>query len=770
VSLPLSLQEIRAAFPGQEFARGNEYQQQGFVLYTDVDDDEISSSVMNARGKEYEQTISFRKTRHGYAVTGYCECPMEYNCKHVAAVLLELYYEKDAKNTPRPTVTTVAPSAAALSPAVTEWLNSVTRAASSIGAPGKATISEYNPSFCLLYILKPDLFSPVLTLKLQLVRRLLKGGYGKPKDVHHTLSNPDMKHLTSEDVLILHNLQHINDNDTLYPQILDTGRCHFQDMTTPALELAVSLPTTPVWRTNEKGEQKFVLDAPDNTSIFVLDNTCWYINRLAAQMGKVITDMDPQTVLRLLRSPPIPARSAPEVNKTLQARLTHTPLPVLKEFKIQSAGKVKPQPHLHLSTAAVKFHPAYGQDWRQSHEKSLLLARVSFLYQTIEISWQDPNPEVSYLQQEQVFTIKRDIKQEQAALDQLSEHPFMLLETLPKIDLTQLKHHAPEIFPKDFALDIEKVDPYMFNHQGLAQLKKQGWQISVADDYPYHVLVSEETDWYTDVEKNEGQDWFDLELGIILEGEKVNLLPIIQRLLSTLPANAQASTLAGLDPESTIFIELPDKRRLPIAGSRLNNILHILTELYDHKSLTDDERLRLSRLQAARLLELEEAIGAARLRWLGNDALRQLAYRLKHFEQISIVPIPAEFNAQLRAYQHAGLNWLQFLREYELAGVLADDMGLGKTVQALAHISVEKARGALQTPALVIAPTSLMYNWLEETKKFAPTLNCLLLHGSERKFEWDKIATVDIVITSYPLLVRDKEIHLQNHYHLLMMD
>jgi SNF2 family DNA or RNA helicase len=63
---------------------------------------------------------------------------------------------------------------------------------------------------------------------------------------------------------------------------------------------------------------------------------------------------------------------------------------------------------------------------------------------------------------------------------------------------------------------------------------------------------------------------------------------------------------------------------------------------------------------------------------------------------------------------------MQFLREYDLAGILADDMGLGKTVQTLAHILVEKEAGRLTSPALVIAPTSLMGNWQEEAARFAP--------------------------------------------------
>jgi SNF2 family DNA or RNA helicase len=86
------------------------------------------------------------------------------------------------------------------------------------------------------------------------------------------------------------------------------------------------------------------------------------------------------------------------------------------------------------------------------------------------------------------------------------------------------------------------------------------------------------------------------------------------------------------------------------------------------------------------------------------------------------VPVPDSVQASLRPYQQQGLNWLQFLREHGLAGILADDMGLGKTVQTLAHIQVEKDAGRLTTPALIIAPVSLMGNWRREAARFCP--NC----------------------------------------------
>ena len=124
----------------------------------------------------------------------------------------------------------------------------------------------------------------------------------------------------------------------------------------------------------------------------------------------------------------------------------------------------------------------------------------------------------------------------------------------------------------------------------------------------------------------------------------------------------------------------------------------------------------------------------------------------------------------LRPYQQIGLDWLQFLREYGLAGILADDMGLGKTVQTLAHMHLEKTSGRADRPSLVVATTSLMANWRDEAAQFTPDLNVLILHGKDRAERFGEIAAADLVLTTYPLLVRDRETLLAQDWHLLVMD
>jgi SNF2 family DNA or RNA helicase len=97
-------------------------------------------------------------------------------------------------------------------------------------------------------------------------------------------------------------------------------------------------------------------------------------------------------------------------------------------------------------------------------------------------------------------------------------------------------------------------------------------------------------------------------------------------------------------------------------------------------------------------------------------------------------------------------------------------MGLGKTVQTLAHFGVEKAARRLKCPSLLIAPTSLVHNWSSEAKRFCPNLSILVLHGANRKEQYSNIKKADIVITTYPLVMRDKAILLTHDFYYIVLD
>jgi SNF2 family DNA or RNA helicase len=199
--------------------------------------------------------------------------------------------------------------------------------------------------------------------------------------------------------------------------------------------------------------------------------------------------------------------------------------------------------------------------------------------------------------------------------------------------------------------------------------------------------------------------------------------------------------------------------------------------------LTDERRppgpLKLSaweahRLDALRLslLDSQEARAGAGGNWQlqGELGLRQLANRLQAAGEPRTILAPAGLGITLRPYQLHGVAWLQYLREQHLAGILADDMGLGKTAQALAHILIEKQAGRLDKPALVVLPTSLIFNWQAETLRMAPDLRVLTLQGPARSDLFSCMADADIVLTTYPLLWRDLQELETQEFHLLILD
>ena len=149
--------------------------------------------------------------------------------------------------------------------------------------------------------------------------------------------------------------------------------------------------------------------------------------------------------------------------------------------------------------------------------------------------------------------------------------------------------------------------------------------------------------------------------------------------------------------------------------------------------------------------------------------LAQLAKRLRSIGAPQPVAAPQGLQLQLRPYQLEGLAWLQYLRAQGLGGILADDMGLGKTAQALAHVLTEKEAGRLKRPALVVLPTSLLFNWQAEAARMAPSLRVLALHGADRGKRYLHIADHDLVLTTYPLLWRDVDALAAQPFHLLSL-
>ncbi len=168
----------------------------------------------------------------------------------------------------------------------------------------------------------------------------------------------------------------------------------------------------------------------------------------------------------------------------------------------------------------------------------------------------------------------------------------------------------------------------------------------------------------------------------------------------------------------------------------------------------EDEKSSNALILKKHHLALVNDLGSNRLAKISmNKKLEQL----RDFAEIEDTPLPVTFAGELRPYQKAGYNWLNFLNKYTFGGCLADDMGLGKTVQTLAMLLQLKESGA-QAPSLLIMPTSLMYNWEVEAAKFTPALKTLSYSGTGRNKDVSTFLDYDLVFTSYGIARLDAEI------------
>jgi len=304
-----------------------------------------------------------------------------------------------------------------------------------------------------------------------------------------------------------------------------------------------------------------------------------------------------------------------------------------------------------------------------------------------------------------------------------------------------------------------------FVREQLPRLREEGWQVRMQPDFQFNLARVD--DWYATVEEDPAQSWFDLELGIEVDGQRLSLLPILLQAIRRTPWLLNGEALSKREDDEELLVSLPDShKRVALPLARLKPLLATLGELFLRNPEETGQRLRLPRLDATRLVPLQQ--GPA-LHWQGGAQLRDFAQRLHNLGDASCQP-PQGLRAELRPYQLQGLAWMQALAELQVGGLLADDMGLGKTLQTLTHILCEHNAGRLQQPALIVMPTSLIPNWQDEAARFTPQLKVLALHGPKRRALFKQINEHDIILTTYALLPRDLKALTAQRYRLLILD
>ncbi|BCO29878.1 RNA polymerase-associated protein RapA [Rhodoferax lithotrophicus] len=756
----------------------------------------LMGDVQGTARHPYEVSIEVKRGPNGRVLEwdSDCTCPVGYQCKHGVALMIKAAYkgQQILGETMRPGRTATAEELEAQRQAdlakrqaeakleaertVLSWLDDLDRQSAKTPDPTQRKVStERHEQFLyLLNISAPQSASPQLTLEAVVSYPKVTGGWAKAKQLKFEPERGqpifDLASDADHDVLQLMRAMRNVASNYFYSygvksRVILEGKFGVQ-----TLELAASTgrlfvgdnkgqPVTPVvwgppldvrWQWNE------VAKLADQDSAWTLrpmlskanaklclNNPPLYLDSHKGVCGLAhVEGMSMGQIGVLLKTPPLKTEALKTHQAKLVERLGPVPMPPVLE-QLKTLKGITPKACLHLTPVPAQDVP----------EDGLMLATLRFDYAGHRGWWVG-----------QGSTVLVDDAQGRCLLHR---DPPAELETITLLAELNLVAHGDGVFGMES--DSNQEQWLIWADTDYAELRQAGFEITLDDALTGWIQRGEALNVNLQAQGDDEatSPWFDLSLGMEINGQRHNILPLLPELIKVAAKSPRDAT-TGL-PELPPFVYLPAPTggfiRLPT--DNLKPWLGALLELVDDRSHDfSGDSLKLSRLDAMRTTA---SLGEGAV-WQGAQHLRDMVQRLSGRAELPDVALPDTVHATLRPYQQHGVNWLQFLREYGLAGILADDMGLGKTLQTLAHIQIEKDAGRLTHPALIIAPVSLMGNWKREAERFCPGLRSLVHHGQDRHDSADSMAEHDIVIAPYSLLHRDRERWLEAQWHLVVLD
>ncbi len=726
----ITKQELSRSIDHPSIARGLDYFERDRAALDDVIDEidqvTIHAHVLGSGGHVYSQNILLIKT-DGLEVDGNCSCPVGFNCKHVVAACFlwkEMYAESFCPDS------------------IGSWLDQLVQPAEK--APDEIKAGEQ----ALLYELgQASLMSGKagLAVGLCIARRKKNGEWGKGRTVsalsvggHRPFGTPQYLQKSDLEITALlratdptsfgsHIQLHGVTGRTALQMMLASNRLFIRTIDGRAGPLRVGAPRSLGldWQKAQDGLYRLGIDTGVQGGILAETTPPHYVDLDHLEIGPLeLPDGLPPDALSLLESAPaISEEEAQEISDLIASR--HPGLPTPKPVAIEEWREpVRPRLRVRFSPS----HPAAST------------VDLDMLYGDVVVFADSQDDPITVDLSDRLCRIHRDVAGEERARETLESLGL-------RAEASGTTHHLAN-HPNDPHAALARW-MHLFEEQ-FPRLEAEGWQIEMPADDSLSLRHGEQIN--ADVEQG-GNDWFDLRFDLMVDGNPVPLLPLVDQILE--------AHEPGSIPE-TLYLETEPGQYIKIAGEQIAPVLDTIVSLHDRQA--SPNKLRLARPDAPRLLELGDAVVR------GGEDIHRLARQLRGFDGLRRIEPPDTFRATLRHYQKQGLDWLQFLREYELGGILADDMGLGKTVQTLAHLAVEKHEGRLDRPALIVAPTSLMGNWRREAERFAPNLDVTVFHGPDRRRHVDDLDHTDVVLTSYPLLPRDKDVLSTRSWHYVILD
>jgi len=728
------LDQLRASFADVDLRRGQRYARDGRVLWLERRETGVErilvGEVKGSRRTPYRVHVRAWLRNERWRIESHCSCPVQVACKHAVALLLSA--DGNATSAPVAVSTRPGPVMQPIEGRI-GWLSASLGEQHALGLRLGRWLPGHSGGWRFESLTPTDL-RPDWREALSAAARALLGLSARGKPVWFAGEHWWLPQANAVSELLA---------------VAAEGGCAWQRpglLLVPGAERRLDWS----WSIDARGCQRLIASAGGGDCVRLGD--AWlYVDGLARQIGRIEQPLGPALMSELLALPPLPA-SAVAAFISRHAEQLPPDFPRPAELVVEAPTVEAPLPILTLHQSAGS-HESRGR----KTARLIAYARLSFRYGPARMGEGDPAHELSVFDGERVRLYQRDRGRERE-----------LATRLKQLGLISNRHAMidhPGLQQSDWVINPDG-DPQALNefcYVMLPRLRSEGWRLEYGPRFPLK-LIDADYKFYGEVEADPLAATLTLELGIDVDGERINLLPTLREGLrdgrfQDLPTAADA----------IVALTLPGERRLPIAAGRLRFILDTLNELGE-AGASDQRRLQLPRARAAALVELEAELAGGKRMWSGSAAVRELADKLSRFAGMPATPVPEALNAALRPYQVEGLSWLRFLGESGLSGILADDMGLGKTVQVLAYLVGEQQAGRADRPTLVVCPKSVLPNWAAETARFAPSLRQLVHAGPERGKRRARFADVDLVLTTYPVLARDVDALAAQAWNLLVLD
>lgn len=774
----LNIEATAKNFGQATVERGIAYFNQDRVLKitktTELNDGSLAVEGL-VRGRiDYQTRFIFREDKGQKTPFAYCNCPVGNNCKHGIALL---YYFLNQHSEAPLLDDTIAEESAEDAIEVDKWLGVLAASESTVEDEYEEEDDLFEIEYHIVYELHYESeASSEIIVKPYKVRLLKKGGYGKTGEVSsHDIGSYGSATLlvTEEDRTILKIIKSESQRQYytssvisscrirgklghfLLDALLKTQRVFWLDYKGKPLQQGKQRRIALEW---QEADGYYELDPKTKPAVdnFFLLDSLFYVDTEQGECGAAKHEaLSSQQILNFLSVPSIPKAQVEKVSEQLVKLLPEVdvPLPVDLGFETVEVNTTKAIPNLQLSAMTIT-HPS-------GMEKRVHLANLRFDYDGL--IYQPRNK--AALESDTAIVLHNN---KRYRIHRHKEDEFAALTRLQRAGLTAMQMKNKAFSPLDLCFNDDEIETIVsrwdcFQDETLPQLQADGWILDI--DASFTLQVELVDDWQAELDSSEGGDWFELSLGFEIHGKRINLLPLLVDLLTQ--ADSHATLRQSLQEKSHYLFQYAEHHWIKLSTQRMLRILDTIIELYERNVLNKEGNFKFPRHAG---LHYHDLLNDSQLKWKGAEELQALNKKIRDFSEIETVDLPHNLYADLRDYQRQGLNWLQFLRAYQFNGILADDMGLGKTVQTLTHLLLEQQSGRAKYPNLVIAPTSLMSNWRNEAQRFTPDLKVLILQGINRKQYFDQLNNYDLVLTTYPLILRDKAVYDQQKFHYLILD